>query len=223
MEATERLHKGVQTARGVVRHWLNVRVGPLTSGSAMPRPRPPGGRPGALRWTSAPRWDEGVARSHSGARNRLSEVIERDRALLEAHEPCAPSDETCPAPGVPVAAGFNAPRDIDEAVIITSPQPSSPPMRLPAGPPAPPTEAAPAAQTCSPREASDTPAESTQGTRSPGTDASTIDLPFRTRTMARLLLSQGKPEQARAIYAELCARAPDDADLRAEAERAKPV
>lgn len=45
-------------------------------------------------------------------------------------------------------------------------------------------------------------------------------LPIRTRTMARLLAQQGKRDLALQIYAELCAAAPHDAELKAEAARA---
>ena len=50
----------------------------------------------------------------------------------------------------------------------------------------------------------------------PGED---LQVPIRTRTMARLLASQGKRQQALAIYAELLARNPSDLKLRQEAER----
>jgi len=43
--------------------------------------------------------------------------------------------------------------------------------------------------------------------------------PIRTRTMAKLLASQGYRLRALAIYDHLLARAPDDAALRAEAEQ----
>lgn len=43
--------------------------------------------------------------------------------------------------------------------------------------------------------------------------------PIRTRTMARLLVAQGKPQLALGIYRELVAQAPTDDGLRAEMER----
>jgi len=46
----------------------------------------------------------------------------------------------------------------------------------------------------------------------------TRDEPIRTRTMARLLASQGEHERAASIYRELRADAPDDAELRREAD-----
>jgi hypothetical protein len=127
--------------------------------------------------------------------DRMREVLERDRAMVEALPP-----EPAPAPEQP------PPFEIALTPIVSLSMPSNGEVT---------------SETVAPREAPEAELEEAEVTPvavAPSRKKAACKEPIRTRTMAKLLLSQGHAERALSIYDALIADGANDPVLLAEAD-----
>lgn len=131
--------------------------------------------------------------------DRMREVLERDRAMVEANPPEAPR---APAPPFEVELTPIDARSLPSNAEVTNATLATPVT---------PADAEPAPERVVPEAA---PSPSSPAPRK----RAHCNEPIRTRTMAKLLLSQGHPQRALSIYEALIADGASDPVLLAEAE-----